>query len=192
MAGSGAPEKIRVEEAYADFIARYPGYKKTALLDELRATEYRRLDEAGADALVLFNRFYQPGFDLENLEVVPNLTLSSPYEVLLRLHWVAILYGHVRADLAVTGGVHSGEDVLKAMMAGARVAMMTSALLKHGIGHLAAVRAELLAWMEEHEYESIRQMQGSMSHNKVAQPAAFERANYMRVLRSYALRGPAR
>jgi len=152
----------------------------------------RRLDGAGADALVLFNRFYQPGFDLENLEVVPNLTLSSPYEVLLRLHWVAILYGHVRADLAVTGGVHAGEDVLKAMMAGARVAMMTSALLKHGIGHLTQVRAELLAWMEEHEYESIRQMQGSMSQQKVAQPAAFERANYMRVLRSYALRAPAR
>ncbi|HYB75026.1 MAG TPA: dihydroorotate dehydrogenase-like protein [Candidatus Sulfotelmatobacter sp.] len=152
----------------------------------------RRLDGAGADALVLFNRFYQPGFDLENLEVVPNLTLSSPYEVLLRLHWVAILYGHVRADLAVTGGVHAGEDVLKAMMAGARVAMMTSALLKHGIGHLTQVRAELLAWMEEHEYESIRQMQGSMSQRKVAQPAAFERANYMRVLRSYALRAPAR
>ncbi|HEY7677597.1 MAG TPA: dihydroorotate dehydrogenase-like protein, partial [Candidatus Methylomirabilis sp.] len=140
----------------------------------------------------LFNRFYQPGFDLDNLEVVPNLTLSSPYEVLLRLHWVAILYGHVRADLAVTGGVHSGEDVLKAMMAGARVAMMTSALLKHGIGHLAAVRAELLAWMEAHEYESIRQMQGSMSRRSVAEPAAFERANYMRVLRSYALRAPAR
>ncbi len=152
----------------------------------------RRLDGAGADALVLFNRFYQPGFDLENLEVVPNLTLSSPYEVLLRLHWVAILYGHVRADLAVTGGVHAGEDVLKAMMAGARVAMMTSALLKHGIGHLTQVRAGLLAWMEEHEYESIRQMQGSMSQQKVAQPAAFERANYMRVLRSYALRAPAR
>ena len=152
----------------------------------------RRLDGAGADALVLFNRFYQPGFDLENLEVVPNLTLSSPYEVLLRLHWVAILYGHVRGDLAVTGGVHSGEDVLKAMMAGARVAMMTSALLKHGIEHLTTVRAALLAWMEEHEYESIRQMQGSMSQRKVAQPAAFERANYMRVLRSYALRAPAR
>jgi dihydroorotate dehydrogenase (fumarate) len=152
----------------------------------------RRLDGAGADALVLFNRFYQPGFDLENLEVVPNLTLSSPYEVLLRLHWVAILYGHVRADLAVTGGVHSGEDVLKAMMAGARVAMMTSALLKHGIGHLAQVRAGVVTWMEEHEYESIRQMQGSMSQRKAAQPAAFERANYMRVLRSYALRAPAR
>ncbi len=148
----------------------------------------RRLDQAGATALVLFNRFYQPDFDLENLDVVPSLTLSSSYELLLRLHWVAILYGHIRADLAVTGGVHTAQDVLKAMMAGARVAMMTSALLKHGVAHLTTVRAELLAWMEAHEYESIRQMQGSMSHRSVVNPAAFERANYIRVLSSYVLR----
>ncbi len=109
--------------------------------------------------------------------------------MLLRLHWLAILYGHVRADLAVTGGVHTAEDVLKGMMAGARVAMMTSALLQHGISHLTTVRAGLLAWMEAHEYESIRQMQGSMSHRSVAEPAAFERANYLRVLSSYVLRG---
>ena len=147
-----------------------------------------RLDQAGADALVLFNRFYQPDFDLEKLEVVPNLTLSSSYEVLLRLHWVAILYGHIRADLAVTGGVHTALDVLKAMMVGARVAMMTSALLKNGIEHLTTVRADLLAWMEEHEYESIRQMQGSMSHRSVPDPAAFERGNYMKVLSSYVLK----
>ena len=146
------------------------------------------LDESGADALVLFNRFYQPDFDLENLEVVHSLTLSSSYEVLLRLHWVAILYGHIRADLAITGGIHTAQDVLKAMMAGARVAMMTSALLKHGIDHLARVRADLVAWMEEHEYTSIRQMQGSMSYRSVAEPAAFERGNYMKVLSSYALK----
>jgi len=150
------------------------------------------LDESGADALVLFNRFYQPDFDLENLEVVHSLTLSSSYEVLLRLHWVAILYGHIRADLAITGGIHTAQDVLKAMMAGARVAMMTSALLKHGIDHLARVRADVVAWMEEHEYTSIRQMQGSMSYRSVANPAAFERANYMKVLSSYALRTGAR
>ncbi|MCJ7503365.1 MAG: dihydroorotate dehydrogenase-like protein, partial [Acidobacteriia bacterium] len=149
-----------------------------------------RLDRASADALVLFNRFYQPDFDLENLEVVPNLILSSSYEFLLRLHWVAIIYGHVRADLAVTGGVHTALDVLKAMMAGARVAMMTSALLKHGIEHLAKVRQDLAAWMEEHEYESIGQMQGSMSQQSVSDPAAFLRANYVRVLSSYALRAP--
>ncbi|MGH6628206.1 MAG: hypothetical protein ACREB3_00575, partial [Burkholderiales bacterium] len=134
-------------------------------------------------------RFYQPDFDLEKLEVVPSLILSSSYELLLRLHWVAILYGHVRADMAVTGGVHTAEDVLKAMMAGARVTMMTSALLRYGIRHLGEVRADLLTWMEEHEYESIRQMQGSMSQQSVDNPAAFVRANYMKVLSSYALRG---
>ena len=147
----------------------------------------RRLDGAGADALVLFNRFYLPDFDLERLEVVPRLTLSSSHELLVRLHWLAILYSHVGADLAVTGGVHTGEDALKAMMAGARVAMMTSALLKHGIEHLRTVREQVLAWMEAHEYESIRQMQGSMSYRSVREPAAFERANYMKVLSSYAL-----
>jgi dihydroorotate dehydrogenase (fumarate) len=158
------------------------GHSFTAL-----ANLARRLDQAGANALVLFNRFYQPDFDLEKLEAVPALTLSSSYELLLRLHWVAILYGHIRADLAVTGGVHTAQDVLKAMMAGARVAMMTSALLKNGIGHLRTLPASLVGWMEEHEYTSIRQMQGSMSYRSVANPAAFERANYMKVLSSYTL-----
>ena len=147
----------------------------------------RRLNGAGAGALVVFNRFYLPDFDLERLEVVPRLTLSSSHELLVRLHWVAILYGHVGADLAVTGGVHSGEDALKAMMAGARVAMMTSALLKQGIEHLRTVRRQIVEWMEAHEYASIREMQGSMSYRSVREPAAFERANYMKVLSSYAL-----
>ncbi len=151
-----------------------------------------RLDEIGANGLVLFNRFYLPDFDLENLEVVPHLTLSNSYELLVRLHWVAILYSRVQADLAVTGGVHAANDVLKGMMAGARVAMMTSALLRNGINHLGAVRAEVLHWMETHEYESITQMQGSMSYRSVVEPAAFERANYMKVLSSYALRTPPR
>lgn len=147
------------------------------------------LDQVGADALVMFNRFYQPDFDLENLEVVPTLTLSNSYELLLRIRWVAILYGRIKADMAVTGGVHTAQDVLKAMMAGAKVAMMTSALLKHGIDHLRVVQTDLRRWMEEHEYESIRQMQGSMSQRAVAEPAAFERANYLKVLSSYAARG---
>jgi len=159
------------------------GHSFTAL-----ASVAARLDEAGANGLVLFNRFYLPDFDLEHLEVRPRLTLSSPHEVLVRLHWVAILYGHVKADLAVTGGVHGSAQVLKAMMAGARVAMMTSVLLQHGIAHLAHVHADVVAWMEEHEYASIAEMQGSMSYRSVAEPAAFERANYMKVLSSYALR----
>lgn len=152
----------------------------------------KRLDHAGANGLVLFNRFYQVDFDLESLEAVPSLTLSNPYELLLRIHWVAILYGQVKADLAVTGGVHTAQEVLKSMMAGAKVAMMTSALLKNGIGHLASVLRSLEDWMEEHEYASVRQMQGSMSQRAVGDPSAFERANYIRVLSSYALRGSKR
>ena len=148
----------------------------------------QRLAEAGAYGLVLFNRFYLPDFDLERREVTPRLTLSNPHDLLLPLHWVAILHGHVRADLAVTGGVHGSAQVLKSMMAGARVAMMTSALLQNGIPYLARVRADLLEWMEDHEYASIRQMQGSMSYRSVAEPAAFERANYVTVLTSYARR----
>jgi len=144
-----------------------------------------KLDHAGANGLVLFNRFYQPDFDLENLEVVPNLALSNSNELLMRLHWVAVLYGQIKADMAITGGVHTAEDVVKSMMAGARVSMMTSALLRHGISYLGDVQRKLVAWMEEHEYESITEMQGSMSRRAVADPEAFERANYMRVLSSY-------
>jgi len=184
----------QVEQMYLDLVrdvkasVKIPVAVKIGHAFSAIANMAHRLDEEGADGLVLFNRFYQPDFDLEQLEVVHSLTLSSPWEMLLRLHWVAILYGHVRADMAVTGGVHSAQEVLKAMMAGARVAMTTSALLKNNIDHLAKVRADLLQWMEDHEYESIRQMQGSMSYRSVAEPAAFERANYMRVLRSYTWR----
>ncbi len=147
-----------------------------------------QLDQAGADGLVLFNRFYQPDFDLEALEIVPSLQLSTSYELLLRLHWVAILHGRVRPDLAITGGVHTSYDVLKAMMAGAQVAMMASAILKRGIEYIGTVLGELETWMDEHEYESIRQMQGSMSQKSVADPKSFLRANYLKVLSSYALR----
>jgi dihydroorotate dehydrogenase (fumarate) len=147
----------------------------------------KRLEAAGADGLVLFNRFYQPDFDLEALEVVPNLILSNQYELLLRLHWIAVLYGNIKPDMALTGGVHTATDVVKAMMAGAKVAMMTSALLKKGISYLDTMLTELLIWLGDHEYDSIRQMQGSMSRNAVPQPQAFERANYMKVLSSYAM-----
>jgi len=146
----------------------------------------KQLNNAGADALVMFNRFYQPDFDLENLEVVPSLVLSRSNELKLRLHWAAILFGQLDCDLAITGGVHTAEDVLKSMMAGAKVSMMTSAILEHGPEYFGIVRDDLLRWMEEHEYESIRQMQGSMSLRRVPNPQAFERANYVRVLSSYA------
>lgn len=147
----------------------------------------KQMDAAGADALVLFNRFYQPDFDIEELEVVPELTLSHSQELLLRLHWVAILSGQVRADLAITGGVHTAEDVIKCMMAGGRVAMMTSALLRYGVAHVGTVLKDLDRWLDEHEYESLGQMYGSMSRRSCGNPAAFDRGNYMKVLSSYAL-----
>ena len=145
----------------------------------------KRLAEVGAKGVVLFNRFYQPDLDLEKLEVVPNLVLSSPAEMRLPLRWIAILYGRVATDLALSTGAYSGEDVVKASMAGAAVTMMTSALLKHGPAHATQVLDELKRWMDEHEYESIQQLQGSMSQKAVAEPAAFERANYIKVLSSY-------
>src|SRR5581483_3008221 len=145
----------------------------------------RQLDGCGANALVLFNRFYQPDFDLEALEVVPSLVLSRSNELKLRLHWAAILFGKIKADIAITGGVHTAEDAIKSMMAGARVAMMTSALLEAGPQHLRRVLDDMTDWLERHEYESIRQMQGSMSQKSVRYPAAFERANYMKVLGGY-------
>ena len=184
----------QVEQQYIELVkavkaeVRIPVAVKLGPYFSSMANVAQELDAAGADALVLFNRFYQPDFDLESLEVVPNLILSNSHELLLRLHWIAVLYGSVKADLALTGGVHSATDVVKAMMAGAKVAMMTSALLKRGITFLDTISTELLIWMGEHEYESIQQMQGSMSRNAVPQPGAFERANYMKVLNSYAMR----
>jgi dihydroorotate dehydrogenase (fumarate) len=184
----------QVERKYVDLIAAIksevtiPVAVKLGPYFSSMAHMAQLLNAAGADGLVLFNRFYQPDYDLEALEVVPNLILSNSHELLLRLHWIAVLYGNVDADLALTGGVHSATDVVKAMMAGAKVAMMTSALLKRGISFLDTLSTELLIWMGEHEYDSIKQMQGSMSRNAVPQPKAFERANYMKVLSSYASR----
>ena len=145
-----------------------------------------RLSGAGADGLVLFNRFYQPDIDLEALEVVPNLQLSSSVEMRLPLRWIALLYGRIAADLALTTGVHTVTDVLKGVAAGANVTMLASELLKHGIRRLEILRNGIAAWLIEHEYESLEQLHGSMSQINVAEPAAFERANYMRVLDSYA------
>jgi dihydroorotate dehydrogenase (fumarate) len=144
-----------------------------------------RLVEAGADALVLFNRFYQPDFDLENLEVVPHLVLSNSHELRLPLCWVAILYGRVPTDFAITSGVHTHEDVLKGLMAGAKITMMASELLRNGVHRISEILEDMTDWLEEHEYESVVQMQGSMSQQHVAEPAAFERANYMKVLHSW-------
>jgi len=145
----------------------------------------KRFVEAGANGLVLFNRFYQPDLDLDRLEVVPNLELSTSQEMRLPLRWIALLSGRIPADFALTSGVHTARDVLKAMMAGANVAMMTSVLLASGINHLSQILTHMQVWMEEHEYTSITQMRGSMSQRAVAEPAAFERANYLKALNSF-------
>ena len=144
-----------------------------------------RLVEAGANGLVLFNRFYQPDFDLDELDIIHNLDLSTPAELRLPLRWISILYGKVQADYALTSGVHSASDVLKAMMAGAKVAMMASNLLHKGEQAIPSILSDLQDWMKEREYQSIKQMQGSMSQKNVGEPAAFERANYMKVLGSW-------
>lgn len=145
----------------------------------------RRFVDAGADGLVLFNRFYQPDFDLEHLEVVADLELSSASEIRLPLLWIAVLHGRLKCSLAATRGVQSGTEVLKYVMAGADAVMTTSALLRHGAGHVKALLDGMKTWMERRGYESVEQMKGSMSQKKVADPAAFERANYIKVLQSF-------
>jgi dihydroorotate dehydrogenase (fumarate) len=151
----------------------------------------RQLEKAGADGLVLFNRFYQPDIDVENLEAEPTLHLSDPSELLLRLRWLAIVAPAVGIPLAASGGVHSGMDAVKAVMAGASAVQVVSALLKKGPEHLRTMRAEMERWMEEHEYESLRQMLGSMSLAHCPDPNAFSRANYMRILQSWRVGSPS-
>ena len=180
-----------VEQMYLDILrdvkrtVSFPVAIKLSPFFSATANMAHRLAEAGADALVLFNRFYQPDFDLENLEVVPRLVLSNTYELTLPLRWVAILYGRVPLDFAITSGVHTVEEVLKGLMAGAKVTMMTSELLKNGIPRIGQILEGMVQWMEEYEYESVAQMQGSMSQRSVGEPAAFERANYMKILGSW-------
>lgn len=194
IATEPAESAAEVEKGYVDLVrqikrtVRVPVAVKLSPFFSAPANMAMRLDDVGANGLVLFNRFYQPDFDIESLEVVPRLTLSHPDELLLRLHWAAILSDHVEADLAITGGVHSATDVVKCIMAGASVAMMASALLQRGIQHAASVLADLRRWLDEHEYDSVRQMCGSMSRRSVPDPTAFERGNYMRVLSSYTFR----
>jgi len=145
----------------------------------------RRLDSQGANALVLFNRFYQPDIELETLEVSPNLLLSTPMEMRLPMRWIALLYGRIGANLAATTGIHHGVDALKMVMAGADVAMLCSVLLRRGIDHIRVIEREMREWMEEHEYESVEQIKGIMSQKNCPDPSAFERAQYMRALSTY-------
>ena len=147
----------------------------------------KRLDDAGADGLVLFNRFYQPDIELETLEVKPNLLLSTPMAMRLPLRWVAILYGKLGANLAATSGIHRAVDVIKMLLAGADVTMLCSTIIRHGIPQIAMIERDLVAWLEEHEYESVAQIKGSLSQKNCAEPAAFERAQYMKALTGYSL-----
>ena len=145
----------------------------------------KRLDQAGANGLVLFNRFYQPDIDLEALEVRPNVLLSTPMAMRVPLRWVALLYGKLQASLAATSGIHRATDVLKMLMAGADVTMLCSALIRHGIRQIGVIERDLIAWMEEHEYESVAQLKGSLSQKNCPNPSSFERAQYMRALAEY-------
>jgi dihydroorotate dehydrogenase (fumarate) len=180
-----------VEEIYLDVLREVkqtvsiPVAMKLSPYFSATANMAAQLADAGVDGLVLFNRFYQPDFDLESLTVVPHLVLSTDWELRLPLRWVAILYGRVPTDLAITSGVHSYKEIVKSVMAGASAIMLASELLQHGIGRIAEFVHGLTVWMTEHEYESIVQMRGSMSQLCVAEPAAFERANYVKVLQSW-------
>jgi dihydroorotate dehydrogenase (fumarate) len=147
-----------------------------------------QLEAAGAKGVVLFNRFYQPDFDIEALEVRPTLHFSTPSELLPRLHWAAILYGNVNVDIAITGGVHSAEDVLKSVMAGGSIAMMVSALHIHGIDHIGRVLADMRYWLDQREYTSLAETRGCLSRKSVPDTAPFDRGNYIKTLSSYSLR----
>jgi len=145
----------------------------------------KRLSRAGTDGLVLFNRFYQPDIDLDSSEVHPHVLLSTPQAMRLPMRWIAILYGRIEASLAATGGIHTHEDVLKMLMVGADVTMLCSTLLRHGLGRIGEIETAMVQWMEKHEYKSVEQMKGSMSQQACGQPAAFERANYMKALKTF-------
>ncbi len=180
-----------VEEIYLDILTcvrqavSLPVSMKLSPYLSSTANMAKRLVQRGANGLVLFNRFYQPDLDLEQLEVVPRLVLSNSAELRLPLRWVAILYGRLPVDFAITSGIHRPEDVIKGLMAGAKVTMMASELLQNGIRRIRDVLSGVEQWMQQYQYESVAQMIGSMSQQYCAQPAAFERANYMKVLASY-------
>jgi len=181
---------LEVEQTYLDIlravklVVSIPVSIKLGAFFSNTANMAKKLDQAGVNGLVLFNRFYQPDIDLETLEVRPNVLLSTPQALRLPLRWVAILYDRIKANIAATSGIHTAHDVLKVLMAGADVAMLCSTLLRNGIGHLRTIETQMCEWMEEHDYESVRQLQGSMSQKYCADPNAFERAQYMRAVLS--------
>jgi dihydroorotate dehydrogenase (fumarate) len=182
---------LDVENTYLDILKAVKGAVTIPVAVKLSpffssmANMAHKLDMAGADALVLFNRFYQPDIDLETLEVESSLLLSTPQARRLPLRWVAILHGRIHASLAATSGIHTAQDVLKILMAGADVTMLCSVLFRKGMPHIAAIEQEMRQWMTEHEYESVAQLKGSLSQKNCPDPSAFERAQYMRVISTY-------
>jgi dihydroorotate dehydrogenase (fumarate) len=180
-----------IEESYLTMLASLKGQLHIPIAVKLspyftNLTRFaRRLDKAGADGLVLFNRFYQPDIELETLEVSPNILLSTPMAMRLPMRWIALLRGRIGASLAATSGIHRATDALKMLMAGADVTMLCSVLLRRGIEHIRVLEKEMVQWLDEHEYESVEQLKGSMSQEHCPDPAAFERAQYMRALSTY-------
>ena len=180
-----------IETEYLSIVASVKGLLKIPVAVKLSPyfTNFsqfaRRLDAHGADALVLFNRFYQPDIELETLEVSPNVLLSTPMAMRLPMRWIALLYGRIGPNLAATSGIHHGVDALKMIMAGADVTMLCSVLLRHGIDHIRVLEREMREWLEDHEYESVEQIKGIMSQKNCPDPTAFERAQYTRALKTY-------
>jgi len=179
-----------VEQTYIEivravkFAVRIPVTVKLSPFFSSMANMAKQLETAGADGLVLFNRFYQPDIDIDELEIRPNVLLSTPQALRLPLTWIGILHGRIKASLAATSGVHGAEDVIKLLMVGADVTMLCSTLLRNGISHLRYIEQSLVEWMDKHEYESVEQMKGSMSQLRCSDPSAFERAQYMRAVKS--------
>jgi dihydroorotate dehydrogenase (fumarate) len=187
-----------IEETYSDTVRTVRTATKIPLAVKLSpyfsnfANMAQRLDALGADALVLFNRFYQPDIDLKKMEVTPNLTLSVPADMRLALHWIGILYGKIRANLAATSGIYQAYDVIKMIMAGADVTMLCSALMRYGIEHIQKIEMETAAWLEDHRFSSLSEIKGRMSQKNCPDPSAFERAQYVRGLASYSSLFPMR
>jgi dihydroorotate dehydrogenase (fumarate) len=183
----------KIEQTYVDILkavkkaVQIPVAVKLSPFFTNFANMAKRLDQAGADGLVLFNRFYQPDIELETLEVKPNILLSTPMAMRVPLRWVALLYGKLGANLAATSGIHRASDVVKMLMAGADVTMLCSALIRHGVKQISVIERDLVAWMEEHEYTSVTQMKGSLSQKNCPDPSAFERAQYMKAISQFPL-----
>jgi dihydroorotate dehydrogenase (fumarate) len=187
-----------IEETYVDIVRTVRSATKIPLAVKLSpyfsnfANMAQCFDALGVEGMVLFNRFYQPDIDLEKMEVTPNLTLSVPADMRLSLHWIGILYGKIRANLAATSGIYQAYDVIKLVMAGADVTMLCSALMRYGITHIQRIEMDLTAWLEQHHYNSLRELKGVMSQQNCPDPSAFERAQYVRGLSSYTSLFPMR